>query len=57
VSFQLQQGNHNQLAQTLEKQGFLLRTILDPDCIRACVHYFTLESEIDQLVDVIDSLV
>lgn len=57
VSFQIQQGNHNQLVQTLEKQGYLLRTILDPDCIRACVHYFTLESEIDQLIDTINRLV
>ena len=56
VSFQMQQGNHSQLAQTLETQGFLLRTILDPDCIRACVHYFTLESEIDRLIEAIRHL-
>lgn len=53
VSFQLESGKHAQLAQFLEKQKFLLRTIPDPDCVRACVHYFTLESEIDALVQAI----
>ena len=42
---------HRQFVQALEQQGFLLRTLLDPSCIRACVHYFTLESEIDRLID------
>ena len=50
VSFQLESGKHVQLTQFLEKQRFLLRTILNPDCVRACIHYFTLESEIDALV-------
>ncbi|HEY9663879.1 MAG TPA: aminotransferase class V-fold PLP-dependent enzyme, partial [Allocoleopsis sp.] len=53
VSFQLESGNHAQLVQFLERQKFLLRTILDPDCIRACVHYFTQEAEIDALVQAI----
>jgi L-cysteine/cystine lyase len=57
VSFQLANGKHNELVRELEQQGFLLRTILDPSCIRACVHYFTLESEIDRLVELIRSLV
>ncbi len=51
VSFQVQgNNNHGNLVTTLEKQGFLLRTIANPDCIRACVHYFTLPAEIDRLV-------
>ena len=41
------------LVQFLETQGLMTRTILDPDCVRACVHYLTLESEIDQLVEAI----
>lgn len=54
VSFQLkEEGKHSQLVKFLEQQGFMLRTILSPNCVRACVHYFTLESEIDQLVTVI----
>ncbi len=52
VSFQIANCNHHSFVQSLEQQGFLLRTLLDPDCIRACVHYFTLEAEIDQLVEV-----
>ena len=50
VSFQVTGINHKQLVNSLEKQGFLLRTIAAPDCIRACVHYLTLPEEIDSLV-------
>ncbi|MGD1875615.1 MAG: aminotransferase class V-fold PLP-dependent enzyme [Mastigocoleus sp.] len=53
ISFQVKTGKSgasNQLVTYLESKGFLLRTILDPDCVRACVHYFTLKSEIDELV-------
>jgi L-cysteine/cystine lyase len=59
VSFRVQgEGSsiHKNFVLTLEKQGFLLRTLLDPDCVRACVHYFTLESEIDRLVEAIENL-
>ncbi len=41
---------HRQLVETLESQGVFLRTLLSPSCVRACVHYLTLESEIEQLV-------
>jgi L-cysteine/cystine lyase len=54
VSFQVAGVNHKQLVDTLEKQGFLLRTIADPDCIRACVHYLTLPEEIDSLLQAIE---
>lgn len=57
VSFRLEGGRHAQLVQMLEQQGFLLRTIQNPDCIRACVHYFTSESEIDRLVVAIKKLI
>jgi len=53
VSFQLSGKSHPQLIRFLEARNIMLRTILSPDCVRACVHYFTLESEIDQLVDAI----
>lgn len=45
-----------ELVKMLEKQGFLLRTLANPSCVRACVHYFTLEPEIEQLVMAIDKL-
>ncbi len=52
VSFVLTNGkSSNQLVTSLEEQGFLLRTIRDPDCIRACVHYFSDPQEIDKLVE------
>lgn len=51
VSFQLTNGtSHQQLVNRLEKQGIMVRTIQNPDCIRACVHYLTLESELEQFV-------
>lgn len=56
VSFQVMEAGqpspqrHRQLVTALEERGFLLRTLLFPNCIRACVHYFTLESEIDRLI-------
>ncbi|MCU0542330.1 MAG: aminotransferase class V-fold PLP-dependent enzyme [Oscillatoriaceae cyanobacterium Prado104] len=54
VSFQLTNGTpHNKLVDWLEKQGIMVRTILNPDCVRACVHYFTTEAEIDKLVGAI----
>lgn len=53
VSFQVAGIEHKQFVDALEKQGFLLRTIADPDCIRACVHYLTLPEEINRLITVI----
>jgi L-cysteine/cystine lyase len=51
VSFQVVSGNHAKLVQSLERENFYLRTIVDPDCIRACTHYFTTTAEIDALVE------
>ncbi|MBW4473723.1 MAG: aminotransferase class V-fold PLP-dependent enzyme [Stenomitos rutilans HA7619-LM2] len=51
VSFQLQSKSHRSLVNYLEENGFMIRVILDPDCVRACLHYLTLESEVDQLVE------
>ncbi|MCX7594054.1 MAG: aminotransferase class V-fold PLP-dependent enzyme [Fischerella sp.] len=54
VSFQLAQNNpqaHLQLVNFLQSKRLFTRTIAHPSCVRACVHYFTLESEIDQLVE------
>ncbi|MFW6357958.1 MAG: aminotransferase class V-fold PLP-dependent enzyme [Chroococcales cyanobacterium] len=54
VSFQLTNGqSHSSFVRSLEEKGFLLRTLANPDCIRACVHYFTLPSEIDSLIEAI----
>ncbi|MBP5972041.1 aminotransferase class V-fold PLP-dependent enzyme [Brasilonema sp. CT11] len=60
VSFQLTNQTPStspQLVMFLESQKLLTRTIVDPDCVRACVHYLTLESEIDELVQGIQRFV
>ncbi len=57
VSFQVRDKNHVKLVQSLEQQNFYLRTIVDPDCIRACTHYFTTTAEIDALVTCLQELV
>ena len=53
ISFQLtnQPQASLKLVQFLESQRILTRTIAHPNCIRATVHYLTLESELDQLVE------
>jgi L-cysteine/cystine lyase len=53
VSFQLDNFSHKPFVTALEEEGFLLRTLADPDCIRACVHYFSTETEIEALVETI----
>lgn len=57
VSFKLTTGmSHAAAVEYLESQGIYVRTILHPNCIRACVHYFTQESEIEKLVQAIRDL-
>ncbi len=50
VSFQIEGVDHKKLVVSLEERGYFLRTIAYPDCLRACVHYFTVSEEIDRLV-------
>ncbi|MGF1488557.1 MAG: aminotransferase class V-fold PLP-dependent enzyme [Prochloraceae cyanobacterium] len=57
VFFTAENIANNKLVLALEKEGFMLRTLADPDCIRACVHYFTLPAEIDRLIATIKKLV
>jgi L-cysteine/cystine lyase len=63
ISFQLfDQGqpsptHHVHLVETMESAGILMRTLRYPSCVRACVHYFTLETELDQLVAAIQDWV
>lgn len=53
VSFQIPGQAHSQLVQFLEAQRIMTRLILSPNCVRACVHYFTFEAELNQLVEAI----
>jgi L-cysteine/cystine lyase len=48
--------SHAAVVNALQKQNIFLRTILDPDCVRACVHYLTEPDEINQLVEAIKNL-
>ncbi len=58
ISFQLTNGkSHQELVQYLENREIMVRTILDPDCVRACVHYFSGEAEIDKLIGEIKAFV
>ncbi len=54
ISFQLtgqpSPKAHQQLVLTLEKQGILLRTLYQPSCIRASVHYLTTDEDRDRLI-------
>jgi L-cysteine/cystine lyase len=51
VSFQLEGQSHPQWVKTLESQQIMVRLIVDPNCIRVCLHYLTLESEVDLLAE------
>ncbi len=53
VSFQVDTKNHAKLVQSLERNNCYLRTIVDPDCIRACTHYLTTTAEIDMSIEFI----
>jgi L-cysteine/cystine lyase len=51
VSFRWERGSSAQLVQQLEHRGIFVRKLANPDCVRACVHYLTLETEIDRLLE------
>lgn len=59
VSFQLNPSNHDTpkdhdgLVKQLESQHIYVRTITNPNCVRACVHYLTLPEEMDMLVSAV----
>jgi L-cysteine/cystine lyase len=57
VSFQVTGGDCGRLVRDLERQHFYLRTIVDPVCIRACTHYFTTTTEIDELIHCLRKLI
>lgn len=41
---------HEALVRQLEDEKIYVRTLLSPHCVRACVHYLSLGSEVDELV-------
>lgn len=51
VSFVLTTGaDHKAFVKSLEDERIFVRTLAHPDCVRACVHYFTEPAELDRLV-------
>jgi len=52
VSFEVKAKiSHDSIVKILELENVFLRTIASVDCIRACVHYFTLKEEIDLFLE------
>jgi L-cysteine/cystine lyase len=56
VSFQIEGQTHLEYVKTLESQQIMVRLIADPNCVRVCLHYLTLESEVDLLAEKLTSL-
>jgi L-cysteine/cystine lyase len=48
VSFTVEAWNQGALVQALETQQSMVRLIVNPNCVRVCVHFLTLESEVDE---------
>lgn len=57
VSFAVEGAKHSKLVAALEERKIVTRTIPNPDCIRASIHYLTLEEEIERLVTELRKLV
>ena len=55
LAFKLNRKQNQRLVYFLEASGLMARTMRVPDCVRICVHYFTLSSEIDRLVERIEA--
>ncbi len=56
VSFRVEGANHRDVVGKLDALKIYVRTIPSPDCIRASVHYFTSDAEIDGLVTAIEEI-
>jgi L-cysteine/cystine lyase len=56
VAFQVAGVNPDQAVKQLENQSIFVRSIVEPSCLRAGVHYFTSRPEIDRLLAAIHSL-
>ncbi len=56
VSFMLHGLSHSEVGAKLEADEIILRTIPQPDCMRASIHYLTEESDMDALVQSLTKL-
>ncbi|WP_313949397.1 aminotransferase class V-fold PLP-dependent enzyme [Leptolyngbya sp. FACHB-261] len=55
VSFQVNGQEHASLVKALEEQAVFVRTIADPNCIRASVHYLSTPEDLQKLVDTLQA--
>jgi L-cysteine/cystine lyase len=53
VSFTMEGARHAQIVKDLEEKKIILRTIPNPDCIRASVHYFSAE-DVNKLMEALE---
>lgn len=56
VSFKMSAHDQKAVVKQLEEHNVLIRTIPQPDAIRASVHYFTSDEEIDALVEALRAI-
>jgi L-cysteine/cystine lyase len=56
VAFKIASGKHAALVSALESRQIFTRLLLDPNCVRACTHYFSTSAEVDHLVEAIAQL-
>jgi L-cysteine/cystine lyase len=56
VSFRMRGGANEGWVAALETKQIMIRFIANPSCLRACVHYLTLESEIDEFTSTLAEL-
>jgi L-cysteine/cystine lyase len=56
VSFRIEGANHRDVVSKLDQRKIYVRTIPFPDCIRASVHYFTSQEELQALADALEEL-
>jgi L-cysteine/cystine lyase len=54
ISFKLAHCQHAELVKYLESKLIYVRLLLDPNCVRACTHYFSTDAEIEQLISTIE---
>lgn len=58
VSFKIHGASHRDVVATLDSEySIFVRTIPTPDCIRASVHYFTTDEEMEKLADAVKTII
>lgn len=56
TSFTLPGKNHHDLSTALDSKHIMIRSIPEPECLRASVHYFTSQHDVDLLIKALTEL-